>query len=238
MVIIEQRSSNTNGQYILKIGGRHGIDQFVQEHSGKAYFMMYDLQNPNVVFEVFSNTLVNNDVWHLIKGERIGNTINLYVDGNLEASAVTLNIVNLNASIPTVIGYDQKDGGSYFNGLIDDVQVEICVPGPGGAGTASPSAPSPSMLSKKAVVEVKEKVYMDKLYPNPASNTIRIQLTEAVVSMNEIQVLDGFGKINRAQVRQIGDGVYELNISGLAKGMYFIKTRTASGIKTFKFIKI
>ena len=87
-------------------------------------------------------------------------------------------------------------------------------------------------------VLVNEKVKADKLYPNPASTTIRLELTEDAVNMNEIQVIDGFGKTNRAQVRKIDDGVYNLNISGLAKGMYFIKTRTVSGIKTFKFIKM
>jgi hypothetical protein len=86
--------------------------------------------------------------------------------------------------------------------------------------------------------DVNEKVHADKLFPNPASNTIRLTLGEDVVNINEIQVLDGFGKLNKTNARKIDDGVYELNISGLSKGIYFLKTRTASGFKTFKFIKM
>jgi hypothetical protein len=56
--------------------------------------------------------------------------------------------------------------------------------------------------------------------------------------MNELQVLDGFGKLNRTNARKIDDGIYELNISGLSKGLYFLKARTAEGIKTLKFIKM
>jgi hypothetical protein len=59
-----------------------------------------------------------------------------------------------------------------------------------------------------------------------------------VVNINEIQVLDGFGKLNRTNARKIDDGVYELNISGLRKGLYFLRARTPAGIKTLKFIKM
>ncbi len=97
-----------------------------------------------------------------------------------------------------------------------------------------------AVVVQKAKIDVKEPdvITKDKLYPNPASNTIRVQLTEDVVNMNEIQVWDSFGKLSKANARKIDQGVYELNVSSLSKGVYFVKTRSASGIKTFKFIKL
>jgi len=84
----------------------------------------------------------------------------------------------------------------------------------------------------------KEIITKDLVYPNPASNTIRLQLTEDVVNINEIQVMSTMGKVNKTMTRKIDDGVYELNISGLPKGLYFLKARTPEGIKTFKFVKM
>ncbi len=97
-----------------------------------------------------------------------------------------------------------------------------------------------AVVVQKAKIDVKEPdvITKDKLYPNPASTTIRLELTEDVVSINEIQVLNSFGKLSSANARKIDKGVYELNVSSLSKGVYFVKTRTASGIKTFKFIKL
>ena len=63
---------------------------------------------------LFSTTLVNDGNWHHIKGERIGTTINLYVDGVLEATANTAGVVDLNGIIPTYIGADVRDNASYF----------------------------------------------------------------------------------------------------------------------------
>jgi hypothetical protein len=59
-----------------------------------------------------------------------------------------------------------------------------------------------------------------------------------VLNINEIQVLSAMGKVNKTSARKIDDGVYELNISGIPKGIYFMRARTQSGIKTFKFVKM
>ncbi|MGZ8524352.1 MAG: MBG domain-containing protein, partial [Chitinophagaceae bacterium] len=110
MVIINQRGSDNDvfgsgfyGGYILKIGGAHS-DSTPNSNAGKAYFLIFDLNNnPNLV-DLFSTTLVNDGNWHHIKAERRGTSINLYVDGNLEATASTPGAVYLNGAIPTYIG--------------------------------------------------------------------------------------------------------------------------------------
>jgi hypothetical protein len=239
MVIINQRENyNNNGEYMLKIGGKHYSGTYNEAFAGRAYFLIYDVTNNIDEVDLMSNATVNDGEWHFIKGERKGTTINLYVDGVLEATANTAGVVVLSNSMKTFIGYDQLaqealGQGSYFEGLIDDIKVEICMPDPETSGA--------EMLTEEAVIEPKAKkeiITRDLVYPNPASNTIRIQLTEDVVNMNELQVLDGFGKLNRTNARKIDDGIYELNISGLSKGLYFLKARTAEGIKTLKFIKM
>jgi len=235
MVIIQQRDGDIDGEYILKIGGSHPQQEFDPVNSGKAYFMMFDPINNPAVIDVFSTTRVNDGEWHFIKGMRRGTTISILVDGTVEATATTPGVVNLRGSIQTFIGSDQRDFGSYFEGLIDEVRVSICNPN---EYVSAAGNHSPEMLAMVSTQDLKEKVTENKLFPNPATHTIRVHLAEDVVNINEIQVMDSFGKLNRTQTRKIDDGVYELNISGLRKGLYFLKARTTGGIKTLKFVKM
>ena len=235
MVIIQQRDQDFNGEYILKIGGAHFQHQFNPVNYGKAYFMMFDAVNNPGVIDLFSISRVNDGEWHLIKGMRRGTTISLLVDGTVEATAITPGVVNLRSSLKTFIGSDQRDNASYFNGLIDEVRVSICNPNEYVSGASNNP---PQMLAMVSIKDLKEKITESKLFPNPATNTIRVMLNEDAVHINEIQVFDNLGKLNNANARKIDVGVYELNVTGLSKGMYFLRARTASGIKTFKFIKM
>ena len=76
------------------------------------------------------------------------------------------------------------------------------------------------------------------LYPNPASSAIRVQLKNEVRTIGDIRIYDGLGKAKSAPLRKINEGTYEINVSGLSKGVYIIEARTAAGTKTFKFVKI
>jgi hypothetical protein len=76
------------------------------------------------------------------------------------------------------------------------------------------------------------------IFPNPAQNLIRYRLNEDVKSPSDIQVLDNSGRINQTQTRKIGEKTYETTVSGLSSGLYFLKVKTDSGIKTLKFVKL
>jgi hypothetical protein len=80
-------------------------------------------------------------------------------------------------------------------------------------------------------------IRVDMLYPNPASSIIRLQLKDDVHSAGDLRVYDGVGKLHTTLSRKVNNGVYEINVSGLSRGVYIIEARTAAGIKTFKFIK-
>ncbi|MBC7885247.1 MAG: T9SS type A sorting domain-containing protein, partial [Saprospiraceae bacterium] len=82
------------------------------------------------------------------------------------------------------------------------------------------------------------RIEADMLYPNPASSILRLQLKDDVQTIKDIQVYDGVGKLNPTSSRKVNDGLYEINVSGLSRGIYIIEARTAAGIKTFKFIKL
>jgi hypothetical protein len=79
----------------------------------------------------------------------------------------------------------------------------------------------------------------DKLYPNPAFSTVRLELeVDVQQSSGAIQVYDIVGKLNRISVKRKNENIYDIDVSVLSKGVYFIKVKTSDGLRTFRFVKL
>ncbi len=78
----------------------------------------------------------------------------------------------------------------------------------------------------------------DKLYPNPGVSLVRLQLKEDVQRTGDIQLYDIVGKLNRISVRRVNKKLYDIDVSALSKGVYFMKVKTSGGLKTFRFVKL
>jgi hypothetical protein len=229
VVIIQRDATDFNGEYILKVGGSHfeRIGDQDPAHIGKAYFIVFDFANNGATLDLFSTSLVNDGNWHHIRGERSGTTVNLYVDGVLEATTNTQGVVSLNGTLTTYIGADIRDNASYFNGLIDDVRVGICPDG------------ETARINRRPVETFADKNKReDKLYPNPASSLLVLETIGDINPDSDIEVFDLVGKRAMLWFAKSGDGVYRANVSNLPKGMYVIKVKTGSGPKTYKFLKM
>ncbi|MCF8298309.1 MAG: T9SS type A sorting domain-containing protein [Saprospiraceae bacterium] len=74
------------------------------------------------------------------------------------------------------------------------------------------------------------------IYPNPADDFININI-QGNIKFQEIWITDLYGKIVKP-LNIIDITSNRINISELAKGVYFINVSTDKGNKTFKFIKI
>ncbi len=110
----------------------------------------------------------------------------------------------------------------------------ITVEGDNVSGRSSQPATTKTKVKPTQVVILKESIY-----PNPASNTIRVQLGNEVTSAKDITLVDAVGRLqSNISIRQINNKFFELNISGLPKGVYIIRAKTIDGDKTFKFIKM
>jgi hypothetical protein len=97
-----------------------------------------------------------------------------------------------------------------------------------------------------AVLSVRTNVGIDEqgdspsllVYPNPTgeSDELLIQLGNIESQLLNIELIDIMG-ISRANTGiDIQGGIYPMNISGLAKGMYTLRVHTSSGIMTHKVI--
>ncbi len=73
------------------------------------------------------------------------------------------------------------------------------------------------------------------LYPNPATNTLRLELTAEVIQ--EIRVYDTSGRL-LIERNQVGVPRKELDISSLPAGSYFLEIRTPNRVSRQSFIKL
>jgi hypothetical protein len=79
---------------------------------------------------------------------------------------------------------------------------------------------------------------VDKLYPNPGSSLVKLELSDNIQRTEDIQLFDMAGKLTRISVRRAKEKMYEIDVSVLSKGVYLMKVKTSGGLKTFKFIKL
>jgi hypothetical protein len=78
----------------------------------------------------------------------------------------------------------------------------------------------------------------NSLYPNPATSLVRLQMKDVVQRTTDIQLFDVLGKLHTLVVKKVNENNYDITVSALLKGVYYIKVKTATGITTFKFVKM
>ena len=76
------------------------------------------------------------------------------------------------------------------------------------------------------------------LYPNPANDVINVQCTMNNVQVTALEVFDVYGKlINTVETVCTPSPQTQINVSGLASGMYFVRVTTEQGVATKSFVK-
>ena len=73
------------------------------------------------------------------------------------------------------------------------------------------------------------------LFPNPANDVIHVQCTMNNVQMTALEVFDVYGKL--INTVNLVDNPTQINVSGLAAGMYFVRVTTEEGVVTKSFVK-
>ncbi len=91
---------------------------------------------------------------------------------------------------------------------------------------------STEIVDRLSVVEFGENTIA--MFPNPAKDKLIIQ---AKFPIHQITVLDINGKLLKSPVLSNSKKEFELNVSDLSQGMYFVKIQTELGIQTQKIIK-
>lgn len=99
--------------------------------NGNANYMLY-LYNGYVIFRqtigstnvnVQSTTVVTDDVRHHIVGVRRGDTLEIWVDGNLEASTIVSGAPVTDDTTDLEFGYNSYNNGNQFTGVLDEAAL-------------------------------------------------------------------------------------------------------------------
>jgi hypothetical protein len=76
-----------------------------------------------------------------------------------------------------------------------------------------------------------------KVYPNPASGKLFVDLNREASVIKEITVYDIYGKKFQIAMSSLESQPLELDIAGLRAGIYLVKIRTDKATETVRFIK-
>lgn len=104
------------------------------------------------------------------------------------------------------------------------------------------SAQKCSTLTTRISQEVEIDMVQDigkLVYPNPAHDLVRLQITEPLLADKGISVFDASGgSHSRLQVKRINDQTIELKVASLAPGIYLVQVETKQGYQTLRFTKL
>lgn len=124
-VFFRTTANHTGGVIVAKAGAvGYGYEADI-DVSGKPRFLV--LNNGNAIYSVSASDTVNNGKWHhlLIETDRLQQSINIYVDGNLSTGAVIGSIpaatVSLGNNADFTVGKNRN--GNFFSGQIDFLRI-------------------------------------------------------------------------------------------------------------------
>jgi serine protease len=75
-----------------------------------------------------------------------------------------------------------------------------------------------------------------KVYPNPATASVKVSLSQAPIGQADLSMTDIHGRLVMKATPNWDNGAVELDLSGFAKGMYFLSVATDKGIETAKLM--
>lgn len=178
--------------------------------------------------------------WMHVAVMRCDTVISMYLNGALIDTTITPPDRNLNTNIYFTLGaLNREPSGEpvseWFIGAVDDVRLHVgrCLR-PGEIDTLAfdlpvgidPRGHGPRML----------------ISPNPASELIRVQLSQPTDLFAPLEVFDAMGRkqtLNISGLTMHGSGLsqLELHVDGLSPGAYFVKLQGEHGEVHGMFIK-
>jgi hypothetical protein len=73
-----------------------------------------------------------------------------------------------------------------------------------------------------------------KLFPNPAQNTVRFEIPDKNERIEQVEIYDLNGRMVQAQ--NLNSLQAAIDVSGLQRGVYLVKARTADGVYSQKLV--
>ena len=118
---------------------------------------------------------------------------------------------------------------NYSYNYLDDITLSLVTNKSAEVTDANTAAADP-MAAARDMVDI-------IVYPNPTKDYVNVECTMNNVQCSGIEVIDMYGKVVRTVVGANNDSPTQINVSGLAAGMYFVRVTTDKGVVTRPFVK-
>jgi hypothetical protein len=195
------------------------VDTLNNDPSGLKYIAHFSYQNPNatpIYVPIGSNNSITTSGKYSGKQPQVflttGGTFTIPFDGN----KMTWTLVTYNGNQKTSVASDASSTSSrcsaslaYNNSIVISSQSD---------------KPTTNQITG---------------YPNPVTNKVRINITGAASVGNDLILLDLPGSVHFPKsIQKISSNSFELDISNLNAGVYFIKIQINKTYRTLKIIKL
>ncbi len=170
----------------------------------------------------------NNGNWELFIGQQEGEISHLdNINNNVLGVYDTLsqNFGNLPTSHNSDIAIADLNNDGFLDYVIGNIRGGLTI------YTDKNYITNNSTVSKTKVQEVLS------LYPNPATNDLRIKLAKSIDKPVQLTIYNSLGQIVQSNQQTSSNQVYHLNISNLSTGVFFINIQIDGFQTTKTFIK-
>jgi Concanavalin A-like lectin/glucanases superfamily/Secretion system C-terminal sorting domain len=166
--------------------------------------------------------------WHHIVSVVSSTTRSIYYDGVLNTSTPAAGYYYGSNTAPLTIGC-QTNLASWYLGKLDDIGIW-------NRPLTQSEITALFLGSTVGINETSLSVNVISLFPNPATNELRIENAE--LKIKEIEIYSVLGeKVFFRQPETSNTKLVTVNVSQLPSGIYFVRVKTDKEISTAKFVK-
>jgi hypothetical protein len=106
------------------------------------------------------------------------------------------------------------------------------------SSTVCPAGITSSSNDLVTAAEAGAVITKDRIYPNPVSTRVVIETTLTQLTVQDVRIVDLLGReLRPAAMRTISAGKYELDLSNLRTGQYYIRLTSQDAVKVFRVMK-
>lgn len=243
------RPEKTSAQYIIS-KGNPGTDGYKLSLLSTGKVSLRINENTSTIYKINSRKLYPVDGnWMHIAGTFNGTLLKIFING-IEDKEIAFDSPTsiMTNSLPLVIGASANET-NFFQGIIDDVriynyalsdsEIQDLVAGPAAKNTETARVAQPKSIQQVTNVENREHPSENKIgiYPNPAQNTLFIDLLPG--SGNTISISDMYGRVFYRTITTGEESTLTINLDDLSmkSGLYLLLRQSPDSMTIAKFVK-
>ena len=206
----------TSGSYTLRMKNRcvFAMPALDESINVSGLTMTFKLRQPKSVYRLQVGVVNDNGVFEAVK------TIN---NASTNMEDITVDFSNYAGGGHRIAFRNTVSKSStldYSVNYIDDINLDFTVVGK-------------SVANDDNIIDANTDLIDFVVYPNPTKDVINVQGSNVNAQCSGIEVVDVYGKV----VRTVDQIPAQINVSGLAAGMYFVRVTTDNGVVTKPFVK-